>query len=164
MGDAVHGVFEHVVGKISKDDEGGLQRIIDREFRTNGYVPPEGIRLVFQRLLSANLGPAWGGASLADYFKAGVAVSPEMRFTMPLNPHSVGDRNDLLVQICELVTELDVDGPFTDHFSRLKESTNPGRLMQGFLTGSIDLVAPTLEGDRKYILLCLLYTSDAADE
>ena len=153
LGDAVHGVFEHVVGKISKDDEEELQRIIDREFRANGYVPPEGIRLVFQRLLNASLGPAWGGASLADYFKAGVAVSPEMRFTMPLNPHSVGDRNDLLVQICELVTELDVDGPFTDHFSRLKESTNPGRLMQGFLTGSIDLVAPTLEGDRKYILL-----------
>jgi len=153
LGDAVHGVFENVVGKIPAEHDDLIQRVIEREFRAKGLEAPEAMLPVFKRLLTTGLGSAWNGATLDDYSRAAVAVSPEMRFTMPLTPASEDSRDDLLIKMCQLVVECDADGPFVEHFRRLAESKSPGRLLQGFLTGSIDLVAPVLNHEKRFILL-----------
>ena len=97
-----------------------------------------------QRLLRHPLGSAWNGGCLDDYSTSEFSVASEMRFTLPLTPGTNSSHDDLLVKVCELVLEHDADGPFADHFRHLARTETPGRLLQGFLTGSIDLVAPTL--------------------
>lgn len=168
LGDALHGVFEHVVGHVRSDDE-ELDRIIEREFRAQGLTAPPNVRSTVVRLLHAPLGEPWNDRCLNDYAASELSVAAEMRFTLPISPASNGARDDALTKICRLVIELDPDGPFVDHFSQMAQSEEPGRLLQGFLSGSIDLVAPTLGEDRRYVLLdyksnALTVTSDFSAE
>ena len=153
LGDAVHGVFEHVVGRVSADNTEELQRIIAREFGEQGLSAPDSTLPTIQRLLRHSLGSPWHGGCLNDYANSELLVASEMRFTLPLSPRASSPQDDLLVQVCGLVSEHDADGPFTDHFRHLARTQTPGRLLQGFLTGSIDLVAPTLGDERRYVLL-----------
>jgi len=153
LGDAVHGIFEHVVGRVAADNTEELQRIISREFDKQGLTAPASVLATMQRLLRYPLGAPWNSGCLNDYATSELSVASEMRFTLPLTPETGSSQDDLLVQVCKLVLEHDADGPFTAHFRHLARTETPGRLLQGFLTGSIDLVAPTLGGELRYVLL-----------
>ena len=153
LGDAVHGIFEIVVGEIEAADIDLLDTVIARQFAAQGLVPPEGIRLTMQRLLTHSLGTPWENTSLNDYAHASRSVSSEMRFTIPVEPVSPSGSSDVLADIAELVVRHDAAGPFTHHFQESVRTVVPGRLAQGFLTGSIDLVAPTLGARPRYVIL-----------
>ena len=151
LGNALHATFEDVIGKIESNDEDALYRTIKKHFKRYGLIEPHDVVPVFQRLLNRPLGAVWGNQSLNSYKDATQKTTSEMRFTMPLT--SVKGEADVLIELAKLVVENDPDGPFKGFFESLLQQPSQLRLSQGFLSGSIDLVAPTLVGKRQYMVL-----------
>lgn len=153
LGNAVHGAMEACVGQISADDPAALDAVIKQAFSAEGQVAPANAVEVFSRLLRFPLGSAWEDLCLDAYSSADTAVAAEMNFTLPLHPPSSSGFGDALLEICRLARDIDSSGPFVNHFDHLAQTKVPGRLLQGYLNGSIDLVAPTLGEQRRYIVL-----------
>jgi exodeoxyribonuclease V beta subunit len=152
LGDAVHGVFEHTVGLIDASDVTRLDQVVRDEYARQGVSVHDGATALFQRLLTYDLGAPLGHHSLNDYVGASRRVASEMRFTLPLHGGDAKVR-DVLHRVAELAVHHDPDGPFAEYFAHSFAATVPNRLAQGFLSGSIDLVLPTLEGDLQFLLL-----------
>jgi exodeoxyribonuclease V beta subunit len=153
LGNALHDSFEDVIGKIDCNDEDAISRTIMKHFQHYGFVESHDVVPVFQRLLNRSLGAAWGNQTLNSYKDATQKTSSEMRFTIPLTRGESYSEADVLVELAQLVVDNDPDGPFESYFESLLTQSSKLRLSQGFLSGSIDLVAPTLEGERKYMIL-----------
>lgn len=169
LGDALHASFEDTVGRVGANDEERLMSILNQNFSSQGLALPNGILAVFQALLTRPLGGPWGEASLDSYASSMTAVSSEMRFTIPLGDPDEFSEADVLTSLGELVTTHDPTGPFVQHFSSLASQPSPGRLAQGYLSGSIDLVAPTLGASRRFMVLdyksnALTVTNDFTEE
>jgi exodeoxyribonuclease V beta subunit len=112
---------------------------------------PEGVGEAFRRLLLRPLGDSWSGACLNDYARGGVEVSSEMRFTLPLNPAPSDE--SILRSLSALVEKFDPVGPFVEYFKVIGSGANTQTLTEGYLTGSIDLVAPSIGGPLKFHIL-----------
>jgi len=152
LGDALHGVFEDAVGRVAASNDVALQRIIEVQFARQGLEPTTDLLATMQRLLRYPLGGQWGDTCLDNYFGAPVSVASEMRFTIPVSGEAAAS-GDMLREISQLVARHDPAGPFTNHFMKSADILVPQRLTQGFLTGSIDLVAPTLGAEGRYVVL-----------
>ncbi len=151
LGDALHGAFEDVVGVVEVGERERIEGILQRHFRAESLDLNPKITPAFLRLLSQPLGEPWGGACLNDYVRNGVEVASELRFTIPLSPSTAS--HSVLRSLSELVVTHDPTGPFVDYFSRLASQATAETLTEGYLTGSIDLVAPTLSTPVKYHVL-----------
>jgi len=137
LGNAVHEVLEHVVGKIDSRDPvlGSLVRDV---FNRHHLEATNEIIEVFRGLLSRPLGPLFDGATF-DTFVNARRTSAEMRFTLPLGSL----RSDLgrLHALCDAVVDGDPTGPYGEFFAQVRDRYDASLLASGYLTGSIDLVA-----------------------
>ncbi len=151
LGDALHGAFEDIVGIVDMTQRERIDDILLRHFRSEGCTMSEKIGDAFVRLLARPLGAPWGNVCLNDYVRQGVEVASELRFTIPLQV--ARSSKGVLQELSSLVVEHDPNGPFVEHFGQLASSANEELLSEGYLTGSIDLVAPTLGTPTKYHVL-----------
>ena len=153
VGTAIHSVYEDLVGITTSADADSIRTSIERAYRALSLPlrDLEQITKEFQATMAHPLGPAFQGGSLDDLATAGTPrVAREMRFTMPLL--GPADGTDRLRDIGRLVADRDPAGPYAEFFGGLAtKKRERSRLLQGFLTGSIDLVAKTDEG--RYLVL-----------
>lgn len=140
LGLAVHRYFEFAVGAPTLSPEQKLAHV-DKAFGEFGILnPPADMPMLLDRLMNRPLGEMFGGRSFDDFAdSANDLVSAEMRFTLPL---ARGESEDRLLEITKLAYEHDPQGQFADFFKQLLTTPHhASRLAQGFLTGSLDLVA-----------------------
>ncbi len=138
LGNAIHRVFETCVGHIRSSDIVALSAAINDAWHEHGLAPASNaVTASFVTLLSRSLGAQFDNGSLDDFVGA-KRVSSEMRFTLPLGSLA-GSR---LAALSELVADGDSQGPFREFFANTARSTaHSTQMLEGFLTGSIDLVA-----------------------
>ena len=156
LGNAIHDVFENLVGHADINDRQHLERTIVSAFEGQGLTVDE-LQLAeiadkFSQLLHYPLGPVFGGATLLE-LGAGdrTRTANEMRFTLPLE--GSGSPADRLVEIGRLVRDVEPEGPYAGFFDGLASGARwPTRLFQGYLVGSIDLVAQIGDGTRFAVL------------
>jgi exodeoxyribonuclease V beta subunit len=151
-GTAIHDVFEHVVGSVTSTETERLREEVVAGFARAGLDldRPGEVTEQFARILSFGLGEVFDHGSLDD-LAGGNRTACEMDFTLPLLGE--GAPSDQLVELGRLVVELDPDGPFSDFFSSLASGEPKfAQLFQGFLVGSIDLVAQVGDEPRFVIL------------
>jgi exodeoxyribonuclease V beta subunit len=151
LGNAVHRVFEECVGRISSTDAVALRHVIECAWREHSLpVPSADVLATFSTLLSRPLGALFDAQCLDD-FVGTTSVAKEMRFTMPLSPFE----SSRLSALCSLVARDDPHGPFVDFFAQSAlETSDSHQLWEGFLTGSIDLVAQIGSGDKeRYVIV-----------
>jgi len=143
VGVAIHEVFERVVGVVDSSDAEGLEAEVVEAYRRAGITldDPATVAAEFATILRHGLGDQLDGLSLDGLTASGAdRVANEMRFTLPLE--GTGPKADRLTAIARLVAEHDADGAYAGFFGQLAEAPQQAdRLFQGFLTGSIDLVA-----------------------
>ena len=156
VGVAIHEVFEHVVGVFESSETERLEAEVIEAYRRAGIAldDPEGVTAEFAAILQHGLGEQLGGLSLDDLTRRGNhGVANEMRFTIPLEGQ--GPKSDRLLAIGQLVAERDPDGPYEAFFSQLADApAQADRLFQGFLNGSIDLVAEVgSASEQRFVVL-----------
>jgi len=151
FGDALHGAFEEVVGTIPASEQTKIEKVLLRQFAAQGLTPSSNTPEAFVRLLRRPLGAAWGDLCLDEYALQQVSVASEMRFTIPLHPNR--DGLSVLKTLCELVVLHDADGPFVGYFSDHASRSEGHPLTEGYLSGSIDLVAPALGATQRFHVL-----------
>lgn len=145
VGNAIHEVLESVVGRPASLVDDKLKAMISSAFVGHGLSIDEGslhdVSDQFRRVLNYPLGGLLGGTSLASFGSTDrVRTATEMRFTLPLE--GTIDSSDRLVELGRLVCAAQPDGPFAAFFESLATADpKAGRLLKGFLVGSIDLVA-----------------------
>ena len=143
VGVAIHEVFERVVGIFDSSDAERLEAEVVEAYRRAGITldDPATVAAEFATILRHGLGDQLDGLSLDGLTASGAdRVANEMRFTLPLE--GAGPKSDRLTAIARLVAEHDADGAYAGFFRQLAEAPQQAdRLFQGFLTGSIDLVA-----------------------
>lgn len=147
LGNAVHEIFEKVVGYVpasSREIEEVVIEILakyrlttEHDAATNSLI----IRTIRQ-LLTRSMGELFDELTLDSF--CGIApprVTSEMRFTLPLQK-TIDNEHDRLREIGRLVTAGDPNGPYQSFFKEMADaSLGEPRMLEGFLTGSIDLVA-----------------------
>ena len=145
VGNAIHEVFENVVGLPTNKGVARLFEVITTAFAGQGLGVDE-VQLAdlvgqFTRLLDHPLGPLLGGSSLSHLADGGATkTANEMRFTLPLE--GAGEPADRLIELGRIVADAEPDGPYAEFFRSLADAAPvPRQLFQGFLVGSIDLVA-----------------------
>jgi len=166
VGNAAHEVFEYAVGKVVSTDRPALESLVLKAFYTAGLPLANPNRVVeeFATMLAHPLGKLFDGQSLDDLTLAqGIRTAAEMRFTLPL-PGGIKE-SDRLLAVLEAASSY--VGPFQDHFAQLAQRpAETGRLFQGYLVGSIDLVAEVGSGEsQRFVVLDyknnLLSTADS---
>lgn len=156
LGNAIHEVFERLIGHHEAGDEQFLAECILSAFEMQGLAVDE-VRLTelteqFSRLLRYPLGQVMGNASLLEIGAGGDArTANEMRFTLPLE--GTGSPSDRLIEIGRFVHDAEPEGPYAGFFGGLASGKAwPTRLFQGYLVGSIDLVAQVGDVPRFAVL------------
>ena len=143
VGVAIHEVFERVVGVFDSGETDRLEAEVVEAYRRAGITlgDPAAVTAEFATILRHGLGAQLDELSLDDLTALGAdRVANEMRFTLPLEGR--GPKSDRLTAIARLVAEHDADGAYAGFFAELASAPEQAaRLFQGFLTGSIDLVA-----------------------
>ena len=147
LGDAVHKTLEHVVGRVSASDHHRVTAIAQRWFEYYNVPMPSNIAHIIERILLADLGSAFNGHCLDDYQAQSVNVAAEMRFILGLATDEIRGR-DAIGAIKSIMVEWDPEGPFVGYFKSLVVQPGSRRMTQGFLNGSIDLVAPVIGSDN----------------
>jgi len=160
LGNAIHEIFEKAVGHLrsSSDEIDALVIETLEKYRLstaddhelNGVV----IRSMRQ-LLTRSMGNLFDGVSLDSFCGLRpTRVTSEMRFTLPLRG-TYEDGHDRLRGIGALVVEGDPEGPYRRFFEDIANtSVREPRLLEGFLTGSIDLVAQVGSGaDQRFVVV-----------
>ncbi len=139
LGNAVHEVFERAVGRVDATDVTTLDDLVQRAWTRHGVgAPAPDTTEVVATLLRRGLGELLDERSL-DSFVGAHATSAEMRFTLPLSTSGTGGR---LAALATIVVEGDPDGPYRTFFDDLAHTTGDDeQLLEGYLTGSLDLVA-----------------------
>jgi exodeoxyribonuclease V beta subunit len=140
LGNAIHRVFETCVGHVASTDRTTLAAAINSAWHEHGLAPATArVTESFANLLARPLGEQFAHGSL-DGFVGTSRVASEMRFTLPL-----GSLNrSRLSALCEMVAAEDHEGPFQEFFDTTAKATaHSTKMLEGFLTGSIDLVAET---------------------
>jgi len=153
VGTAIHKVFEDIVGVTPSSNDQVIRTAVESAYQSLALPlrDPDRVTAEFQMILSHPLGPSMGGMTLDGLVSEGrPRVAREMRFMLPLL--GPGDRSDRLVDIARLVAEQEPDGPYAEFFGGLAASRpKRSRLLQGYLTGSIDLVAR--RDDGRFVVL-----------
>ena len=143
VGVAIHEVFERVVGIFDSGQTDRLEAEVVEAYRRAGITldDPAAVTAEFATILRHGLGAQLDDLSLDGLTALGAdRVANEMRFTLPLEGR--GPKSDRLTAIARLVAEHDADGAYAGFFAELASAPEQAaRLFQGFLTGSIDLVA-----------------------
>jgi len=160
LGNAIHEIFERVVGHVpSSSDEIdalvietlGKYRLSTADDFDLNHVVIDSMR----RLLTRSMGILFDGVSLDSFYGLRPKrVTSEMRFTLPLRgTHEEGF--DRLRGIGALVVAGDPEGPYRSFFEDIANtSVVEPRLLEGFLTGSIDLVARVGTGaDQRFVIV-----------
>jgi exodeoxyribonuclease V beta subunit len=156
VGNAIHEVFELTVGVLSADDSEKVTSLVGQAFTAQGLslddVALGEVTNQFVRLLKTPLGELFDHVSLDELCQRdGIKTANEMRFTLPLE--GTGLATDRLIEIGRIASEAEPDGPYAGFFSSLaKGEYRPKRLFQGFLVGSIDLVAEVGDPGRFVVL------------
>lgn len=151
FGTALHAVFERLVGRLSCDDP-GFDSVVREEFARHDVTATDALVHRVRSLMERSLGAPFAGRSLESFAHSPHLVASEMRFHLPL--HQSVDAGDALVELARIVAESDREGFFRDYFVALSESERvSGRLLDGFLNGSLDLVADVGEGDSRFLVL-----------
>lgn len=156
IGSAVHGVFELLVG-AGEPTRDAIINATNVAFPKFGIPSTEGMFVdLFERLMHYPLGEALDGRSLADYAEQPERVVNEMRFTMELMPAGSDQARatDRLREIGSVAAELDPSGPFVKFFEAVHSSPwKYQRMVEGFLTGSLDVVLQTLGDKPRFVVV-----------
>jgi exodeoxyribonuclease V beta subunit len=147
LGDAVHKTLEHVVGRVASSDHERVTTIAQRWFDNFSVPMPADIAHTIERILLADLGIVFNGHCLDDYHRTGVTIATEMRFILGLASNESRGR-DAIEGIKSIMAKRDPEGPFGTYFESLVVQPGLRRMTQGFLNGSIDLVAPVIDGGK----------------
>jgi exodeoxyribonuclease V beta subunit len=144
VGNALHAVLEALVGEVASGDLRTKRDLVLKAFASEGLVldDPDPVCDQLAVVLSRQLGPMMDNRSLDSFVTpdATKRLAKEMNFTVAL--HASGAPHDLVGEIAELALEHDAEGPYRAYFEGLRrEHATSARLFQGFLNGSIDLVA-----------------------
>lgn len=143
VGTAIHEVFEAAVGTFTSEDVGRLEAEVVASYRRGGIAldAPGPITEQFATVMRHSLGAQFDNLSLDGLTGLGrTRTANEMRFILPLE--GSGAKQDRLSALGRIVVEEDPEGPYTGFFLQLaEEPESSARLFQGYLNGSIDLVA-----------------------
>ena len=145
-----------MVGIHSADDSETLTSIVRQAFTAQGLGLDDAglvdVTSQFECLLTTPLGELFDHVSLDGLGQSeGITTANEMRFTLPLE--GTGSATDRLIDIGKIASDVEPDGPYADFFSTLAAGEyRPTRLFQGFLVGSIDLVAEVGDPGRFVVL------------
>lgn len=148
FGSLVHAVFE----RFETADEESVRALVDRQLARTP-MPGVGVDELTAALLPAlhtPLGPIGEGLSLAEVPLEDRLA--ELDFELPLaagpgaSPGTLRELADLLAR------QLEPDDPLASYPDRLREVDHAGAVLQGFLTGSIDVVARVGEPRRHLVI------------
>ncbi len=155
VGNAIHQVYERVVGVFTSEHTERLGREVSDSYRKAGLALDDTAEVAsqFAATLSYDLGEQFGSLSLDGLTSSpGVTTANEMRFTLPLEGR--GGIDDNLVAIASFVAKAQPTGPYATFFADLANRGEQScRLLQGFLTGSIDLVAQVGTDEPRFVVL-----------
>ncbi len=144
LGNAVHRIFERLVGRTSSSDHDGVERACHAAWREFALSPVE-VAPTIERRLARVLGGPFGARSL-DSLVGSRDVATEMRFTLALATTS---RRGRLARLCALAAH---DGTHGAYFAEAAQRVADGdELAGGYLHGSLDLVCDA--GDQRFVIL-----------
>jgi exodeoxyribonuclease V beta subunit len=159
VGNALHAILERVVGDVQASELDTMAEFVQRSFESEGLVLDDPMAVIEQLkvVLDRRLGPLFDDKTLDSFAVTGMSnrVAKEMNFTVALGSDDParGDVHDVIADIAAAAIEHDGDGPYRSYFEGLaREPAMPARLFQGFLNGSIDLVAQVDDTPRFVIV------------